>query len=167
MGQTTHLAFLTSSQLWRRVTIIRQRMKGNTKLMMGYLFNLGLRHCRISWLLRGPGASSPGDPHMASQRLLTGTRRKCQEYPRAHSCLPVAQPQEKGKRKRLLELPHSTPPLTTALSLPSSSKMVSRDPNSKPPSVYRAQATVQNSPAPKPPVQQARELANCLLESEG
>lgn len=79
----------------------RQRMKGNTKLMMGYLFNPGLHHCRISWLLRGPGASSPGDIHVASQRLLTRTGRKFQEYPRAHSCLPVAQPLEKGKRKRL------------------------------------------------------------------
>lgn len=125
----------------------RQRKKGNTKLMMGCLFNPGLHHCRILWLQRG---QKPRGYSHGFSKASNRTGRKCQEYPRAHSCLPVAQPLEKGKRKRLLQLPHSlSPPPTIALHLPSSSKWFHVTPIQKAPCSVHSTGNHAKLPSPQ------------------
>lgn len=131
--------------------------------MMGYLFNQRLQHCRIQSLLRDPEASNTGYIHIAPQRLPTGTVRRCQKYPGAPRWLPIAHPLEKGKRKKLLRLPHSPQPLPYPF-CPLPPKWLHMTSTQNNPAAHIAEANVQNSPTLRPPAQTVCEMANCHLK---
>lgn len=132
---------------------------------MGYLFKQRLPHCRTQSLLTGPEASSLGLYSQSSSKASKGTIRRCQKYPRAHSCLPIQfNIWRRGKGKSCYSC-HILLSPTIPFSLPSSSKMVSHDPNSKPPcSTHTQHRQTGKTPVPKPPAQKVCELVNCLQD---